>query len=195
MGFFDRLFKKKPIKVISNEAKSVTIEQQKTSVSGMVQDPVVKETKVESTNREYVEQEPIGKLSYIDFGKPVGELGCFLNYRKYKITGIGDGGRKRSEICTGYDEQHALEKATSRGLLPPFETKIIEFELPTERQLEYLKNLGVVIPEGVTKTDASYMIDRVVEEFDSFDAPKPSLVALALGLKTEFSAFIGVVPA
>lgn len=62
---------------------------------------------------------------------------------------------------------------------------------PTERQLEFLHDLGVFIPEGVTKDDASCMISRATEEYDSLEGPSSELVDLAAGLKTQFSAFIG----
>ena len=99
---------------------------------------------------EYVEREPVGELSYLDFGKPAGVLGRFLNYEPRDLRS------------------------------------------PTERQLNYLKDLGVCIPDNIkndiTIEDASCMISRAEE---SDDAPRPELVALAAGLKLKFSAFIG----
>lgn len=53
-----------------------------------------------------------------------------------------------------------------------------------------MKNLGVFIPVDITKDDAGYMIGRAIGE-DSMEGPQPSMVALAAGLKTEFSAFVG----
>lgn len=61
---------------------------------------------------------------------------------------------------------------------------------PTERQLSYLKDLGVHIPDGITKDDASCMISRAIGE-DDLESPPPELVALASGLGVRFSAFIG----
>ena len=63
---------------------------------------------------------------------------------------------------------------------------------PTEGQLSRLKDLGVYIPENIkndiTVEDASDMIRRA--EYDK-EAPSPELVALATGLKLNFSAFTG----
>lgn len=97
---------------------------------------------------EWVDEDPAGKLSYVDFGKPSGELGCFLNYEP-------------------------------RTLCPP-----------SERQLNYLKDLGVVIPEGITNIDASCMISRAMGE-DSLGSPSASLIALANGFNLQYSAFVG----
>lgn len=63
-------------------------------------------------------------------------------------------------------------------------------EPPTEKQLAYLKDLGVSVPDGATKQDASCMISRATGE-DSKEGPSPELVALALSLGTKFSAYIG----
>lgn len=59
---------------------------------------------------------------------------------------------------------------------------------PTDRQLEYLKDLGVFIPEGITNIDASCMLSRVEDDEED---PSPELVDLATGLKLGFSAFVG----
>lgn len=98
--------------------------------------------------REHTKREPVGELSHLDFGKPAGELGCFLNY-----------------------EPRVLYE-------------------PSEKQLAYLKDLGVFIPDGITNRDATCMISRATGE-DSLEGPAPELVALAVGLGVEFSAFVG----
>lgn len=60
---------------------------------------------------------------------------------------------------------------------------------PSEKQLAYLKDLGVFIPDGITNVDASCMIGRATGEDDP-EGPGPELAALAAGLGTRFSAFI-----
>lgn len=102
-----------------------------------------------TVRHEYKKVEPVGELTRLDFGKPAGTLGCFLNY-----------------------------------------TPRILYE-PSERQLAYLKDLGVFIPDGITNVDASCMISRATGE-DDLKSPGPELVALAAGLGVEFSAFVGV---
>lgn len=101
-----------------------------------------------SITTRYVDEEDVGELSHLDFGKPAGVMGCFLNYEP-------------SVLCP-----------------------------PTEKQINYLKNLGVVIPDGITKEDASCMISRATGE-DSLESPSPEMVDLATGFNLEFSAFIG----
>jgi len=101
-----------------------------------------------TVRHEYKKAEPIGELSRLEFGKPDGVLGCFLNYEP-------------RVLCE-----------------------------PTERQLAYLKDLGVFIPDGITKDDASCMISRATGE-DDLESPSPELVALAAGLGVQFSAFVG----
>lgn len=61
---------------------------------------------------------------------------------------------------------------------------------PTERQIAYLKGLGVVIPDGITKEDASCMIDRATNP-DDLKSPSPEIVDMAVGLNLRFSAFVG----
>lgn len=63
-------------------------------------------------------------------------------------------------------------------------------EPPTDRQLAYLKDLGVLIPSGVTKQDASCMISRATGD-DSEEGPSSELVDLAIAFGVKFSAFIG----
>lgn len=135
-------------------------------------------------------REQIRELSHIDFDQPAGTLGCFLNYSNYKVIGNDDQGKRRIKIRTGINEQQAIEKAMNEGLIAPFKTEIMEHDAPTERQLECLKSHGTFIPDGITKDDASCMISRLVGD-DDLKSPAPWLVALANGLNTEFSAFIG----
>lgn len=179
MHLFDRLFKKKETPVTPEPEKAVK------------QSSPTPELKVTVTvEHRYEEQKPVGELSHLDFGKPAGELGRFLNYCNYKVIGTDERGKRSMRIRTGVDAQQAIEKVVAEGFLPPYETEPLEHEPPTDRQLDYLKNLGVFIPDDITKDDASYMISRAIGE-DSKEGPCPSLVALASGLKIEFSAFVG----
>lgn len=132
---------------------------------------------------------PIGELSHIDFGKPEDSLGCFLNYNIYNVTGTDKDGTRKLRVRTGMNEQQAIKAAEYAGLHAPFHVSIAKYEPATERQLSYLTNLGVTIPDYITKKDASCMISRVVD--NDLKAPDPELIDLATGLCTEFSAFIG----
>jgi hypothetical protein len=136
------------------------------------------------------EREPVGEMSHLDFGKPAGELGCFLNYSKYKVSCRSKEGRKRTLKRFGLDAQGAINKVAAEGFLPPYEaTPILEYPLPTDRQLECLKNNGVVIHDGITEDDASTMLSRIIDD-DCEEGPSPSLVSLAFGFKIYFSAFV-----
>lgn len=135
------------------------------------------------------ERPPACDLSHLDFGKRAGELGCFLNYHNYTVSCTDEQGKKKSRQRTGIDAQHAIKKVEAEGFLPPYKAKLLGYEPPTERQLDYLKDLGVFIPDGITKVDASCMISRATGE-ESKEGPCIALVALAVDLKTEFSAFV-----
>lgn len=132
---------------------------------------------------------PVGELSHINLGKPEDHLGCFLNYNMYHVTGIDEDGKRRLRVRSGMSEQQAIKRAESSGLHAPFNVKIVEHDPITEKQFSYLTNLGVTIPDFVTKDDASCMISRVVD--DDLVAPSAELIELANSLGTEFSAFIG----
>lgn len=137
---------------------------------------------------EYVKREPVGELSHLDFGKPYGELGCFLNFQYYWVSGINSEGKRRQKKCSGANAQEAIDEAAKFGLSPPYKASPIEYYTPTDRQLEYLGDLGVLIPDGITNIDASYMLSRIE---DNEEAPSTELVALATDLKVKFSAFTG----
>lgn len=60
---------------------------------------------------------------------------------------------------------------------------------PTAKQLNYLHDLRVLVPVGISKYDASALISRVTD--GDFECPTPDMVAIADGLGVEYSAFIG----
>lgn len=62
---------------------------------------------------------------------------------------------------------------------------------PTKNQLKQLNEFGVLIPDGITMEDASWMIKRMTWKGKEAEAPRPSWVALAIGLSIELSAFVG----
>lgn len=159
--------------------------------SSKIETEAVPEFKVTISTKEIQENhKAVGMLSHLDFGKPIGELGRFLNYQIYKVDGTNANGKKICKTFRGVDPQQVVGKVVALGWLPPFEVEPIDYDLPTERQINYLRDLGVFIPDEITKDDASYMISRAVGE-DSEEGPTQDMVALANGLKTEFSAFIG----
>lgn len=141
------------------------------------------------TDDEEIENDQIPNLSHLEPSKPAGTPGRFLNYSIYKVKGTDESGKRKSVIKTGVDEQQAIEKAARQGISPPFSVEILPYDPPTERQIECLKSHGTYIPDEITKDDASSMINRIVE--DDLESPAIWLFSLAIGLKTNFSAFIG----
>ena len=113
-----------------------------------------------------------------------------MNYQNYRVIGKSEKGRRKTEYVIGMDSQEAIEKATAKGLIPPFEIEMLEHEPPTERQIACLERNGIIYPDGITKEDASCLLSRAFGD-DSEEGPEPYLVALATGLKIKFSAFIG----
>lgn len=81
----------------------------------------------------------------------------------YEIKGKGkDTGRKRKRIYSAANEQEARELATSDGTLVE-EVNELPPEPPTERQLDYAKDLGITIPANATKDDLSDLISLKVD--------------------------------
>jgi hypothetical protein len=82
----------------------------------------------------------------------------------YEIKGKGkDSGRKRTRIYSATNEDAARQLAEIDGTtveelveLPP--------DLPTERQLDYAKDLGIAIPVDATKGDVSDLISMYLDE-------------------------------
>lgn len=190
------IIERKIIKQAKKDAAADPCESSEEGAANEVADDVVPspmfEIKIttEAVNKSE-DQEPIGELSCLDFGKPDGEFGRFLNYNMYKIIGTDSKGKRRTRFAGCTNSQQAEKYAAEIGLLPPFKVDQVDHEPPTERQIAFLGKLGVVVPDGITKTDASYMISRALEDGDSLEAPHPDIVALALGLDIHFSAFVG----
>lgn len=82
----------------------------------------------------------------------------------YEIKGKGkDSGRKRTRVYSAMNEDAAKQLAEIDG------TTVEEFvelppDPPTERQLEYAKDLGIAIPVDATKGDVSDLISMNLDE-------------------------------
>ena len=186
-NWFFKLFKKVQPKVHVEQETEVTPE-----INNHVEQPApVFEIKITTKPaEEHDEGETTTIFSHLDFNNSVEGLGRFLNYQKYRVIGKSEKGRRKTEYVVGMDSQEAIEKATDKGLIPPFELEILEHEPPTERQIACLERNGIIYPDGITKYDASCLLSRAFGD-DSEESPEPYLVALATGLKIKFSAFIG----
>lgn len=81
----------------------------------------------------------------------------------FEIKGKGkDTGRKRRRIYTAPNEEEAMKLAESDGTLVE-EISEIPPEPPTERQLEYARDLGISIPANATKDILSDLISLKVD--------------------------------
>lgn len=112
-----------------------------------------------------------------------------MNHKRYKVSGIfADTKRKRTRIINAKTESHAREIMINDGYLEPLEIIEIDFEKPTERQIEYAKDLGIKIPNDATKEDLSALISRHLENDSD---PNPELYEFADNRGFCFSKYIG----
>ena len=134
------------------------------------------------------------KLSRIPFHPLCGGRGAYLNFREYLIEETREKGKNRSFRCKCNSEQKAIELALQAGLMEPYDIQIIEPDPPTDRQLSYAKDLGILIDQEdmskITKIDISYMISRALGE-DSKESPTPEMVAMAEKIGWQGSAYVG----
>lgn len=76
--------------------------------------------------------------------------------------------RRRKRIYSAINEQEARQLAESDDTFidGAFIEEIVELppEPPTERQLDYARDLGIQIPDGATKNDLSVMISMKVDQ-------------------------------
>lgn len=63
------------------------------------------------------------------------------------------------------------------------------YEEPTERQLSYARDLGIIFPDNVSKDDISCLISRANGD-DHNETPAPDMVELALKLGVNFSPYV-----
>jgi hypothetical protein len=100
----------------------------------------------------------------------------------YIVYGINpQTNRKNKKQVKAIGEADAIKKAEAAGLIAPFEITCLEtFDAPapTERQLEYAKDMDIRIPIGACKWDVSALLARG-EENDPDPAPDEYLDYLA----------------
>lgn len=95
----------------------------------------------------------------------VSPSGGFVNFAIYQVIGINPKtGRKNKRVYKEFREEYAIKRAEIEGFVAPFEVHLLKSESPSERQLEYAKELGITIPEGVCRLDVSALISRVTDD-------------------------------
>ncbi|MCR4436200.1 MAG: hypothetical protein QHH06_10510 [Clostridiales bacterium] len=113
-----------------------------------------------------------------------------MQSKAYKVRGKNkDTGRYKTLSVQAISVEHCKQIAAERGLLEPYEITELLPNKPTERQLAYAKDLGIIIPSDATSEDVSALISRVVDS-DNND-PRSDLVDFANGREMIFSKYIG----
>ncbi len=120
----------------------------------------------------------------------VSPSGGFINYARYQVVGINPKtNRKNKRVYEEPTESWAILRAKQNGLIEPFEVVAIPSAEPTERQLDYAKDLGITVPEGACKHDVSALISRVTNE-DEQPADE-SIAMVANRFKIKLSRYSG----
>ena len=69
-------------------------------------------------------------------------------------------GRVKTVTVLGAENEPAETVVKRSGLLEPYEVEEQEERIPTERQFEYARNIGVKFPDDATCTDAAILLTR-----------------------------------
>lgn len=116
--------------------------------------------------------------------------GGYVNYAKYQVTGINKTTNKkirRKFEC--FSESEAIILAEQYGLVAPFDITPVQFNPPTERQIQYANSLYITIPTNICDHDMSALISRVTEDDEILPDKKTVRTACDKGLK--FSRYTG----
>ena len=114
-----------------------------------------------------------------------------MNYKwhRYKVKGIDAETKKVGTLTvTSRDKKSAEKILKKQGLNPPYEFKEIGFAEPTQAQLDYASNLGLVIVQGMNRNDVSALISR---KEDDDEPASEELKQFAYIKNIHFSPFIG----
>lgn len=84
---------------------------------------------------------------------------------RFKVKGKYPGtGRMRTTEIIAWDQASDEEILKMAGFVEPYEIERIGLDRPTERQLEYAKNIGLYIPSNASKKDVSILLHRYEDE-------------------------------
>jgi len=91
--------------------------------------------------------------------------GGFINYTIFQVTGKNPNTkRKNKRVIEAKTQEDACKKAAEKGLVEPFEVKVLPAPEPTERQIEYAQDLCAPIPKGACQYDVSAIISRIIDD-------------------------------
>lgn len=123
-------------------------------------------------------------MSLASWDNYISPSGGFVNYARFDVVGKNpETKRKNKRYIEAKDEADACKKMEKKGFIGPFEVTVLSIEPPTERQLEYAKSLGAVIPKGACKRDVSAIIARITENDEQPVSDSKARAAFFSGLK------------
>jgi hypothetical protein len=114
-----------------------------------------------------------------------------VNYKIYKVKGINPETDRSKTVTIKVPNITTPEQfISSKGEVnPPFTITEVPFTEPTEKQIEYAKDLNIGLKKEYTREDVSSLIDRAVNA-DRTD-PNPGLIEFASNRGLMFSLCIG----
>lgn len=117
-------------------------------------------------------------------------FGRFCNYQFYWVKGKNAESKTLSKRFSATSEESAINQAIEAGIVDPSEVRNEELNRPSERQLKFLQDLKIEIPDGCTNDDVSTILTRVLDFKDDKD-PSPEFINYAQELNVCFSYFTG----
>lgn len=107
----------------------------------------------------------------------------------YRVRGVDEiSGKKKTLKVIARDEAAAEKDVASRGLNPPYTFTEIDFDEPTERQVDYAEDLGIDVESFMNRNDVSALIGK---KKDDDSDPTDGLMTFAYNRNIYFSPFIG----
>lgn len=95
----------------------------------------------------------------------------------YSVKGKNPSTNRIKTVQIIVEANEALENIMQKsGLLPPLEINEIPAEKPTERQINYAKNIGLILPSDATKKDVSIFLTRYEDEKPITAPPIPNKI-------------------
>jgi len=104
----------------------------------------------------------------------------------YEVKGKGkESNRSRKRVYSAYDESEAITMAKADGTIVE-SINVLPDDPPTEAQLSFAKDLGIVIPENATKKDVCDIISCRVDHDKPVTDRHKSFARMYLVEHTEF---------
>ena len=141
-----------------------------------------------ATHTEKVPDNYRSHIPQIDRNGYLSPSGSYMMCGYFKVSGKNsETGRQNTKRIYAVDQSAAIEYARQMGLCDPLCAEVLQFDPPSERQIEYMKNVNAPIPEGITSLDASAILTRF-EDHD-WSVPADGIVQFARDHHIAFSQF------